>query len=127
MSIGATEIAFSAYAVTDFDRAIDFYQNTLGLKLSSTMPPCDGPRWAEFEIGGGTLGVGCVPDWNPSPDGCTVAIEVEDFDAAVEHLRQAGATITMEPMDSGVCRMMSIADPDGNPVLIHKRHPQPAK
>ena len=126
MSIGAKEIAYSAYAVTDFDRAIDFYQNTLGLKLSFSMPPSDGPRWAEFDIGGAALGIGCVPDWKPSPDGCAVAIEVEDLDAAVAYLRSANVTITMEPMDSGVCRMASIADPDGNPLLIHKRKPQAA-
>jgi predicted enzyme related to lactoylglutathione lyase len=126
MSIGAQEIAFSGYAVTDFDRSIDFYQNTLGLKLSFKMAEGDGPQWAEFEIGSGTLAIAKVPDWNPSKDGCTVAIDVEDFDAAIAHLREAGVTFTMKPMDSGVCHMACIIDPDGNPLLIHKRHPQPS-
>lgn len=126
MSIGVKEIAFSAYAVSDFDRAVDFYQNTLGLTLSFSMPECDGPRWAEFDVGGAALGIGKTPDWYPAKEGCTVALEVEDFDAAVAKLREAGVTITMEPLDTGVCRMCSIADPDGNPILIHKRKPQPA-
>ena len=60
-------------------------------------------------------------------DGCTVAIEVEDFDAAIAALRQADVKITMEPLDTGVCQMAGIADPDGNPLLIHKRKPQPAQ
>jgi predicted enzyme related to lactoylglutathione lyase len=127
MSIGAKEIAFSCYAVSDFDRALHFYQNTLGLKLAFAMPPCDGPRWAEFDVGGAALSIGKTPDWKPSPDGCTVAIEVEDFDAAIAALRQANVKITMEPLDTGVCQMAGIADPDGNPLLIHKRKPQPAQ
>lgn len=126
MSIGVNEIAFTAYAVTDFDRALTFYRDTLGLPLTFSMPETNGIQWAEFEIGGAALCIGRTPDWNTSPDGATVALEVEDFDAAVAKVREAGVKITMEPMDSGVCRMLGIADPDGNPLLIHKRHPQPA-
>lgn len=124
MSIGAKEIAYSGYAVTDFERALDFYGNTLGLKLDMKMAEGDGPQWAEFEVGNGILAVAKVPEWNPSKDGCTVAIEVEDFDHAITHLREAKVTFTMEPMDSGVCHMACITDPDGNPLLIHKRKPQ---
>ena len=127
MSIGVKEIAFSCYAVSDFDRALAFYRDTIGLPLSFAMPPCDGPRWAEFEIGGAALSIGKTPDWKPSPDGCTVALEVEDFEAAVAKLRMAGVPITMEPIDTGVCQMCGITDPDGNPLLIHKRKPQPVQ
>lgn len=126
MSIGVKEIAFSVYAVTDFDRALKFYQETLGLKLDFAMPECDGPRWAEFDIGGSALAIGKNADWKPSAEGCTVALEVEDFEAAIAKLREADVKFTMEPMDTGVCQMACIADPDNNPLLIHKRKPQPA-
>ena len=66
MSIGAKEIAFSGYAVTDFDRSIAFYQKTLGLELDFQMSENGGPQWAEFVIGGQTLAIANVPDWNPS-------------------------------------------------------------
>lgn len=127
MSIGVKEIAYSAYAVTDFDRALKFYQEVIGLKLSFAMPECDGPRWAEFEVGDAALCIGRTPDWKPSPDGCTVALEVDDFDSAIAKLREADVKITMEPMDTGVCHMAGVEDPDGNPLLIHKRKPQPAQ
>lgn len=29
----------------------------------------------------------------------------------------------MGPFDTGVCQMVRIADPDGNPLIIHKRKP----
>ena len=126
MSLGVKEIAFSCYAVTDFDRALAFYRDVIGLPLTFVLPEGEGLRWAEFEIGGAALCIGKAPDWKHSADGCTVALEVEDFEAAVAKLRAANVTITMEPMDTGVCQMAGIADPDGNPLLIHKRKPQPA-
>lgn len=126
MSIGVKEIAFSVYAVSDFDRALKFYQETLGLKLDFAMTEGEGPRWAEFDIGGATLAIGKTADWKPSTEGCTVALEVEDFEAAIAKLRAADVKITTEPMDTGVCQLACIADPDGNPLIIHKRKPQPA-
>ena len=127
MSLGVKEIAFSVYAVADFDRALKFYQDTLGLKLSMSTPADSEMRWAEFDIGGAALGIGNAPGMDPSSNGCRVALEVEDFEGAIAKLRTAGVTFTMEPMDTGVCQMCGIADPDGNPLMIHKRKPQPAK
>ncbi|MBT5903541.1 MAG: VOC family protein [Opitutaceae bacterium] len=126
MSIGVKEIAYSVYAVSDFDRALAFYQDVIGLTLTFSMPEGDGPRWAEFDVGGAALCIGKTADWKPSTEGCTVALEVEDFEGAITKLRAADVKITMEPMDTGVCEMAGIADPDGNPLLIHKRKPQPA-
>ena len=58
---------------------------------------------------------------NRSPDGCSVALEVEDFDAAISHLRALGVKFRVEPMPTPVCRMAMIFDPDGNSICIHKR------
>ncbi|MCC5024607.1 MAG: VOC family protein [Candidatus Synoicihabitans palmerolidicus] len=66
MSIEAKEIAFSCYAISDFDRALKFYQDTLGLKLDFAVPSCDGPRWAEFDIAGVTLAIGQAPGMEPA-------------------------------------------------------------
>jgi hypothetical protein len=45
---------------------------------------------------------------------------VVDFDAAVDALRVAGVVFLVEQMDSGVCRMTIVLDPDGNAVAITK-------
>jgi predicted enzyme related to lactoylglutathione lyase len=69
------------------------------------------------------LAIGSAPGFTPSPDGCSVALEVEDFDGAVAHLRQSGVKFRLEPFTSPVCRMASFYDPDGNCLIVHKRHP----
>ena len=115
-----TEIAFTGIPVTDLTRARAFYEGTLGLK--PTMESAGG-KWIEYDIGAGTLGIGSYGEgWQPSPQGTTVALEVDDVDAAIAHLKSSGVTIAMEPHDSPVCRYSMICDPDGNKIIIHKRH-----
>jgi predicted enzyme related to lactoylglutathione lyase len=120
--IRVNEIAFTAYAVTDLARARAFYEGVLGLKPGFLGKPEAEAHWVEYEIGPHTLGLGCAPDWKPSPDGGSVALEVEDFDAAIEHLRAAGVKFRIEPFQSPICRAAMIFDPDGNTLAIHKRN-----
>lgn len=120
--VKVTEIAFSCYAVTDMKRARAFYEGVLGLKPTSVSDMPDG-NWVEYEFGPYALAIGRAPGWRPSPDGCTVALEVEDFDAAIEHLRSNHVLFRMEPFATPVCRMAMITDPDGNTLTIHKRNP----
>jgi len=120
--IRATEIAFSCYPVTDMARARAFYEGVLGLKATYAVGEPGGMQWTEYDIGNGTLSIGQAPGWNPTADGCSVALEVEDFDAAIAHLRSAGVPFKMEPFPTPVCRMAFILDPDGNALCIHKRN-----
>jgi predicted enzyme related to lactoylglutathione lyase len=125
MPIQIKEIAFSCYAVTDFARARAFYEGVLGLKPTMVVGEAGGMQWAEYDIGSGTLSIGAgAPGWKPSPDGCSVALEVVDFAAAVAHLRAHAVVFKMEPMDTGVCEMAVFHDPDGNSLLVHRRKPQ---
>ncbi len=115
-----TEIAFTGIPVTDMSRARAFYEGTLGLR--PTMESAGG-MWIEYDIGAATLGIGCYGEmWQPSLQGTCVALEVDDVDAAITDLRAKGVKISMEPMDSPVCRFGMISDPDGNKLIIHKRH-----
>ena len=124
--IKITEIAFSCYAVTDFARARAFYEGVLGLKPTMLHGEPGGMQWGEYDIGSGTLSIGCAPGiFKPSPDGCSVALEVEDFDAAIAELKQHNVTFPMEPMETPFCRLAMISDPDGNPLCIHKRNVSP--
>ena len=43
-----------------------------------------------------------------------VALEVQIFDQAIEHLRIGGVTLIFEPMSTPFCRMAFIADPEYN-------------
>ena len=118
-----TEIAFSSYAVTDIERSRIFYEGLLGLEVSMESNMGDGGHWIEYNIGAGTLGIGRTAGWKPSSDGCTVALEVENFDEAIAKLKAANTPFRFEPMETPVCHMAIIHDPDGNPLIIHKRKP----
>src|SRR5580704_13020655 len=93
------EVAFVAIAVSDAEESRKFYQETLGLKPSSTVKE---GAWVEYELGGTTIGVGCHPAWKPSRDGTTVAFD-------------------MEKTETPVCFMAQFRDPSGNKLVIHQR------
>lgn len=116
-----TEIAFCCYAVTDMPRARAFYEGILGFKPTKDIKTPNG-QWVEYEFGPYALALGCAPDWKPSRDGCSTAFEVEDFDAAIAHLKANHVKFRIEPFPTPVCRMAMIFDPDGNTICIHKRN-----
>jgi predicted enzyme related to lactoylglutathione lyase len=118
------EIAFSCYPVTDVARACAFYEGVLGLKKTMDHDMGENGHWVEYDIGAGTLSLGKYPGFKPTKEGCTVGLEVEDFDAAVKAVQSAGVTINMGPMETPVCHMLFVSDPDGNPIIIHKRKPK---
>ena len=119
------EIAFTGYPVADIARARAFYEQTLALKSGAVFEH-EGKFWIEYEVGASTLAISNISadTWKPSPDGPSAALEVEDFPAAVAALRAAGARFLIEPMDSGVCHMAMVTDPDGNSLCIHQRYKQ---
>jgi predicted enzyme related to lactoylglutathione lyase len=117
------EIAFIGYPVTDLKRARQFYEGTLGLKAWRVFGD-ETEAWIEYDIGAGTLGItNMAPGWKPSPGGGSVGLEVEDFPAAIEQLKAGGYSVFLGPIETPVCHMAVVSDPDGNSVTIHKRKP----
>jgi predicted enzyme related to lactoylglutathione lyase len=114
------EIAFTGYPVTDVPRARKFYEGTLGLKPALAHEIRPGMWWVEYDINGGTLAV--TNAWAPSgQSGPSIALEVEDVQAAITYLKQSGVKFTMEYMETPVCHLCSVADPDGNEITLHQR------
>lgn len=117
------EIAFSSYPVTNMDRARAFYEGVLSLTVSHEADLGPQGHWVEYDIGSGTLAIGRSPGWNPSSDGCTVGLEVDDFEAAVASVKAQGVPVRMGPIETPVCHMIMVLDPDGNTLILHKRKP----
>ncbi|AOS43359.1 Glyoxalase-like domain protein [Lacunisphaera limnophila] len=117
-----TAIAYTGYPVTDMSRARGFYEGLLGLQVATVFDH-EGKQWIEYDIGAGTLGISnmSADKWKPSPDGPALAFEVADFAAAMTVLRAGGVKFIIEPMDTGVCEMAIVADPDGNSLIFHRR------
>ena len=101
-------------------RARQFYEGVLGLKPNA--PVKFDSRWIEYDIGSGTIGIGSSPNWLPSQEGPSIALEVEDFDAAIATLKNHSIPIVIGPMEMPSCRMATIRDPDGNKLTLHRRN-----
>ncbi|SPE60849.1 Glyoxalase/bleomycin resistance protein/dioxygenase [Verrucomicrobia bacterium] len=113
-------VDFVLYNVTNFERAKKFYQDTLGLKLLQEF----GGAWAEFETGTLALAIGAYGA-QPIPAGqksnAVAALAVDDVKAAVEQLKGRGVKINQEPQEFPPCFTATIADPDGNEIILHQR------
>ena len=110
------KIAFVGIPVTNMERARAFYEDVLGLQPD---PEMTGQHWTEYSIGDGTLAIACVGEqWKPSNEGTSAALEVENLEEAIARFQER--KIAYDKVDSPVCRMAIIEDPDGNKLIIHK-------
>jgi predicted enzyme related to lactoylglutathione lyase len=120
-----TGVDFVSVPTSDFDAAVEFYGNVLGLPNSSTWQrPGQEAVGAEFETGGVTIAVipserlGIAFQANKVP----IALHVEDVESARAELESRGITFLADTMDSGVCHMAHFEDPDGNSLMLHHRY-----
>jgi len=110
------KIAFVGIPVTDMKRAREFYEDVLGLQPD---PEMTGEQWTEYSIGEGTLAIACVGEqWKPSNDGTSAALEVENLEEAIARFDER--KLAYDKVDSPVCRMAIVEDPDGNKLIMHK-------
>ncbi|MBV9408464.1 MAG: VOC family protein [Candidatus Eremiobacteraeota bacterium] len=110
----AKAIAFTMYPVTDVPRAVAFYE-ALGL----TKGGLDFDAWVEFDIGGGTFGIGSFEQCGTPGTAQSLAIEVEDIQALRASLAARGIDVS-EPHDLPNCHISMATDPDGNRVWLHQ-------
>jgi predicted enzyme related to lactoylglutathione lyase len=114
-----TSMAFTVYPVRDMARSRSFYENVLGLTVSSNF----GDVWVEYDVGGSTFAITTTDMGHPpGAKGAVVAFETADLDACVKTLKEKSVTFVLDPVSTPVCRMAVIQDPDENHVTIHKRH-----
>ena len=119
------KIGFVGIPVTDLKRARTFYEGVLGLRVSEEMM---GGKWIEYTVGEDTLAIANVGDrWAPSDQGTGAAFEVEDFDQAIQRLKDRHVPFAAEPFETPCCHMAVVQDPDGNKLMIHKLKPENEK
>ncbi len=113
------------YIVSDVDKAIPFYIDTLGFNLD--MHPA--PGFASLSRGDlqlllnrpGAGGAGqAMPDSQlPAPGGWNrIQIEVADLEATVEKLKRTGARFRNEIVTGNGGKQILIEDPSGNPIEL---------
>ncbi len=118
-------ISFVGIPVTDIPRARKFYEKVLGLPASDEMMS---GKWIEYAVGNNTLAIANVGEqWTPSDQGTGTALEVEDFEEAIKHLKDQHVRFAAEPFETPCCHMAVVQDPDGNKLIIHKLKPENEK
>lgn len=115
--------ATATIAVSDIERAKNFYGETLGLKVNDER--ADGVR---YEAGGGSVVLVYPSQFAGTAKSTCVSFEVDDLDKAVGDLRERG--VTFEEYDlpglktvDGIAELEGIKgawfkDPDGNIISV---------
>ena len=113
-------VDFWALPVTDMERSVAWYRDTLGL------PQTGDGGFPEFKLGdNGFLyllkleNIGAA--WR-GPHDAGFALRVPDVEAARAELEEKGVTFNGPTLDTGVCHMAFFTDPDGNDLMLHHRY-----
>jgi predicted enzyme related to lactoylglutathione lyase len=112
---------FVTVSARNFDAAVDFYENTLGLPLSARYGQMPG---VEFETGNLTIAVlkSEAFDMEPRTNNHPIALRVDDVHAARAELESKGVKFLGDTLDTGVCHMAPFEDSEGNTLLLHHRY-----
>jgi len=118
-----SKLDFVGVPSQDAERSRRFYVETLGLRPDEK---------AQFEF---WVGDTCFGIWEPERMGMPFepqrnahpALHVDDVAAAREELEGKGVEFMGETLDTGVCHMALLRDPDGNDLMLHSRYaPRPS-
>ena len=120
-AIPVRALDFVMYNTQDIRRARAFYQNLFGFRRGAEW----NDFWTELATEPLTLclnGTGHKrpPEWDWSGPAC-IALAVDDVRAAIDVCRKHHVKILIEPVETRVCWMAWIADPDGNRICLHSR------
>ena len=119
--IGAERTDFIGVPVTDRERAVEFYGETLGLKRN----PLAHEEWPEFETGNVTILLNTPEQTGVpfSPSNTRDRAAGAGRGRGDEEARGGRGHVRLpEAYDSGVCHMAFFKDPDGNSLILHHRH-----
>ena len=109
--------------VSDQDRAIEFYVDTLGFEKRADIPFGNGYRWVEVAPADAATTIAIAPP----PEGATVggretgiALNTDDVDAVHADLKGRGVDVDAEVSRMGdpVPPMFWFRDPEGNSLLV---------
>jgi catechol 2,3-dioxygenase-like lactoylglutathione lyase family enzyme len=117
-----TQVGTVIVPVSDQDRAIDFYVETLGFEKRSDTPYGRGDRWVEVAPAGAATSIALMPPLEGEPVGIDtrVGFTTNDIDADHASLLARGVDADAEVMRMGdpVPPMFFFRDQDGNKFLI---------
>ena len=120
-----TSAAVVRYQVQDLDRAVAFYTQNLGFRMTQRAGPVAIVSRGDLHL----LFSGPESSGSrPTPDGRTqepggwnrIVVYVDSIEAAMTTLRKAGARFRNELVVGPGGKQVLVDDPDGNPVELHE-------
>ncbi|HEX6761346.1 MAG TPA: VOC family protein [Gaiellaceae bacterium] len=111
---------FVSVPVTDIARSTVFYKETLGLEQIGE------GGFPEFQLGANVSLYLVDPTGYggefAGPHSGPLALRVPDVEATRAELEGRGVAFDGEIRETPVCRMAFFRDPDGNVLMLHRRH-----
>jgi catechol 2,3-dioxygenase-like lactoylglutathione lyase family enzyme len=109
--------------VSDQDRAVEFYTDTLGFEKRADVPFGDGYRWVEVAPEGAETPIAIVPPPPGKSSGNVetgIGLHTEDIDALHAELKSRGVDVDEEVSRMGdpVPPLFWFRDPDGNTLMV---------
>ena len=121
-STGITAVGRVIVPVSDQDRALEFYCETLGFEKRMDVPIGDGNRWLEVGPPGAPTAIALIPPREGDSPGVDtrISLTTPDADAVHADLRARGVDVDAEVMRMGdpVPPMFFFRDQDGNTLLL---------
>ncbi len=109
------KIAFTHYCITDMDRAVDFYQNILGLTLLFKRDD-----WSEFSIGAQRLAIRHEKSVAKPAGGAIVSLATDDIDKLTAALKEKGVRFAKEVQSFPYGKLAAFFDPDDNLIGLYE-------
>jgi catechol 2,3-dioxygenase-like lactoylglutathione lyase family enzyme len=109
--------------VSDQERAIEFYVETLGFEKRADIPFGNGYRWVEVAPGDveTTIALAPPPEGRPTGNRETgIGLQTDEIDAFHAELKAAGVDVDAEVSRMGdpVPPLFWLRDPEGNSVMV---------
>jgi catechol 2,3-dioxygenase-like lactoylglutathione lyase family enzyme len=118
-----SKIGLVVVPVSDQERALRFYVDTLGFEKRVDTPFGNGYRWVEVAPPGATTTIAIVPPPPGKPTGNVetgIALTSDDIDGdhALMHERGVDADAEVSRMGDPVPPLFWFRDPDGNTLMV---------
>ena len=118
-----SKIATVVVPVSDQERAIEFYVETLGFEKRIDVPFGNGYRWVEVAPGDAVTTIAIVPPPPGKPSGNAetgIALHTDDIDGYHAELKEGGVDVDAEVSRMGgpVPPLFWFRDPDANILMV---------
>jgi catechol 2,3-dioxygenase-like lactoylglutathione lyase family enzyme len=123
LTVSVERTDFISVPVTDIERSVSWYRDTLGLEQVGKA------GFPEFQLGENVsmylIDMESIGQKFTAPHSAHIALRVPDVAETRRELEEKGIQFHGDVLDTGVCHMAFFSDPDGNALMLHRRYAPP--